>query len=896
MTKKQHKTNHKTKKKQKYIGGFYDIDGNFIGYDKCRKPISYPITINSLNTILKSNADNLQHKKGINSIIPLFELNLYLKNCGILKYALHDMNDNNIYVEPQLIADTDEIYVFKIMSDMKIKLIIPSITYSEYKTRYPSYNYTQFTNEIYKFYNENNIYPSFIDYLFYNEINIITKLYNNTNLTYYVDDDVDDDDVKIAHHMKLESLKTFILDIIRKLEDENNKLKTIEYHNNFNIIRLFAFMNDIDILFKIIDIDYDNINKILQIPNTKDKESLRKKFNLKLKHTDNYYKIIDEKLQKITLIANDYTDILNLDLLIDELEYDAIYNTENYDIKQNNKLFYKAIKLVRSIYITPELLDKIINIMNYYEIGEQYRKYDSLKNNSQKTTATKKIPTKINYSKHMVLFKFIVLITEFLIKINNIKHEFIKYKIYFYKEFIKIIIGQCYFSILNELQSDNKLPISLVSHLNKYKLLNTEVNPNINLFIESEKTMLYLIKDKKIQITLLSGTYSFVSCGESTLLNLIKYLLFDITDNSKITQKYIDILNTQYPKNILTDIFNVSLVVLPDENTQTLYLEDNLDKFVTLVASHNNIYDKILYNNGYAELNPTFINSIKILCKLLGIEQIKNLEEAKTILNEISIIFHKKILEITDIMVSFNGIFFIFEYSHSITKLKSGKSSDSEISSLPIKINNFIITDDYSNFFIIGDRYYENIIYKIFMYNFEPSVDLKTIKMYPMSDDINDYKEFTEYYRFLKEKDIPIIIIDTEKILLELPSIYRKIYLDSSSLLLQEIPKNIYYLVLPSDYENSYFNDIPDNITHLELQDNLLLSDIGEKVYYLVLPNNFKLSYLTDISPHITHLEIKFNIKLYYIPPNITHIIVNKKYPYTKNLLRLNPNLNITIK
>ena len=62
--------------------------------------------------------------------------------------------------------------------------------------------------------------------------------------------------------------RKFITGIVRAINAIDGTFVNIEFHKNFNIVRLFTFMNMIDDLYKIIDIDYDSIDDEIVCPNT----------------------------------------------------------------------------------------------------------------------------------------------------------------------------------------------------------------------------------------------------------------------------------------------------------------------------------------------------------------------------------------------------------------------------------------------------------------------------------------------------------------------------------------------------------------------------------------------------------------------------------------------------
>jgi len=184
---------------------------------------------------------------------------------------------------------------------------------------------------------------------------------------------------------------------------------------------------------------------------------------------------------------------------------------------------------------------------------------------------------------------------------------------------IKEIMNIYYLNFIQSNTTTKKIfPISITNHITKY------LKDNI-LFEETLKsTMEQNLKSTFKIFTLISisiDVYSYVTCAETTVYNLLIYLLSDTT--GQITKQNIDILNTNFSNNKVKKYFNDEL--LQNENI-ILALEKNLSDFNKSLVELPNI--EYMQVRKY-EVIGRFNNFIKVVLAMLGIEYDNTVENNK---------------------------------------------------------------------------------------------------------------------------------------------------------------------------------------------------------------------------------------------------------------------------
>ena len=131
-----------------------------------------------------------------------------------------------------------------------------------------------------------------------------------------------------------------------------------------------------------------------------------------------------------------------------------------------------------------------------------------------------------------------------------------------------------------------------------------------------------LIPQTRVTVTKEGQNYTFPDCGERTLMNFFKYLLFDIKEGY-ITKENLEQFNGKYQGNLLKEIFNAGLIIYVNDLEQTEYLTNKKDKFATLLTKYPN---KEIFHRGFCELKPSSENVFKMIYFLLHGEE--NVDES----------------------------------------------------------------------------------------------------------------------------------------------------------------------------------------------------------------------------------------------------------------------------
>jgi hypothetical protein len=139
-------------------------------------------------------------------------------------------------------------------------------------------------------------------------------------------------------------------------------------------------------------------------------------------------------------------------------------------------------------------------------------------------------------------------IQNFISNIHLVRDEFVSYDIGYCNEILKSIFLRTYIFYLKKGGDDIRRPFSIKSHFDKF--LEGAIEKQYLHIIE--KTI-NLVKQSTVTVTKEDKTESFPNCGERTLMNFFKYLLFD-TVNRFITNENLDKLSEYYPNNLLKEI------------------------------------------------------------------------------------------------------------------------------------------------------------------------------------------------------------------------------------------------------------------------------------------------------------------------------------------------------
>ena len=634
-------------------GGFLINDGVF-------KVGSCDYNLRNLESLKKNNNITNEVKRLFNTrdfkkYIPLFELKKLLNSCGISNYVIDDVNGNHIYFQPQIMPSDTPITHLKI-NNMTINMVgdAPK-TLQEYSTlqKDKMYNFKKFIENTYKNTYSDQNYFGIYDIAILNNSNILKKIYLK------------------AKELKLNDFIKFMNNylIIRELQqipDDYKYMKfdtskiCIIYHNSLNIIKFFMFINEYNLLLNII-VNFDKYDNI-ESPFTINDVSIPPNKSLGKKYLDALQSIIN--LPTITPLQ-----ILNLDKLLKNITYQDRFESTNYE----NYLVISILKLLRQVFNTEEKINNLISAFNYYSICNKYISYTTNKNDARKIDINKETIKLMNYNKNEVLLHFIRALVNFLINLKTINEEFMIKTEMPCNLYIQIFCDQLYYNYLQDIQNNVYLPISLYAYSQKYLSLCDKIDESYDIHLLNN-TNFILIKAVYVDVHVGINTYTYNSCGEANLFNLINYLLFDI-DKKKITQKYIELLQSQYPDNILNDIYTLEFIELNNIELQINYLVDKLNDFSQKIAlsTLDTRYDDLYNKDGVAELKPDLLNSIKLLLKLFGIKEyntiLSNDEDAISKIKEIFVIFHKEIDSFDINKIISNNISFYFSISHAVTNL-----------------------------------------------------------------------------------------------------------------------------------------------------------------------------------------------------------------------------------
>jgi hypothetical protein len=875
--------------------------------------------------------------KTIIGYIPLFELPFFLAKCGIKKYALLDYKDNHIYFEPNIIEDTEEFAILKIMDTLQIQLVNPRILKTEYLKKYNVKDFKTFIESTCQ-YTSNDYISLYANMFFkYHDKYLERIIINSNKLVKFTSSlynkYIEGDYLEVERNINLENFRKLLFEFIRPIYVDGVFI-TFEYHNNINIVKFFTFINDIYMLYDIIDINYYNYNDYFSIAKYGNIQSINTSeiniYNLqnqKFKNTitiDILKKKIKQTLSGIennleTLLkfistnsSIDYIDILNLDLLNKDLNifsttYDKINASQKkQEIMKNNVLFYKTIRMLRGLLKNKDgdidifKVELIVNTFNYFILSENVRQFNIIKENNIKKEEkvigiTKKIVKQISFNKNIVLFKFIEFVSNYITKINLIREEFVQNNIVFYNEWIKLAIGQAYYNYLGELQQNSSLPISLESHKQSY----TTNNQIRDIYIKNEYMFPEVIKftilpEKQIIIIKNTVEYKFNSCGETNLLNFIKYLLFDLEKNY-ITPEMLTELKQKYPNNLLGEIFNENLLKYDDDISQTNYLTDKLNYFADLISlredepENTKLYNKI----GRIELIPSLENSVIILKKIFGEQE--NTLTNKEYIQKLSRDFIKKIIKINLEQINYKGISFNFNEKHGYTEKELEKNNYNKFTSF---INN------YYNLSIQKYQSTSDNLYSIFFQNYS-----RKIKEYLNYLSIQNYipiYKYSEFFTNINKKiiyELDILLTnnqyDFNSILEYLPEHINQFHIKYENYNIKKLKSTTKFLILNNinQIENDTQTFLPSGLEYLKVYDTKInffppnlkcFINFGnnENIIYNSLPitltslslNRYNNIVFTNNLPNLKNFEIsaeQAEFPNYNIFPSVENLLIN---------------------
>ena len=682
-----------------------------------------------------------------------------LHNEGVI--ALQDSYDNYIFFSENVTDDEKEIDVFKINDKFQIEYLKEK-KFGLIKDQI--YTFDDFINDNKQKVNE---HYSLFDMKISDDENMIVEILNKYDI---IQNFCKEKNIKIE---PMVNFKNFI-EKYCSIQKNTNVTINIIYNENFNLIKFMAFINMVPELFELIDNDYkyyedsynnpllilDKLTPLLsqkQITSQIDRLLRGKNYNFKkqVSNTENY----NNQREFLKTFITDNEELLkdpiyiiyicdkfikdNLDYLDDEYNY---FKKFRYALC----LFNYTISDDESYKIPVNLYEKITNAYNYKDLGDEILSIERLlkKQNTVKERI-KKINNLLQLKKGMHYFNFIDNIIEFLDDIHNIRKEFVKNIICFYKDFIKLFIGQCYY---NYLQNESyTLPISIKTHSITYDKI-SKINTKIpDIFLE-EEGVYYMPLIKQIRIE--KDNYVFMTCGETTLLNFIKYLLTDKTEK-KITMRTLDILKKNFPNHRLDQIFDEDLANITTDIKQTKLLQNRLQKFSELLYYDENEKEK-LYGNPTikCELSPSLHKSMYILQKILGKTDII---KGKNFIEQISSIFGKKynkesngIIENDDDEIVYDdNVVFIFDNGHAET---SSKKKNIDIKDYnDFIINKLLKTDSQNNHYNMNN---------IFHYGNRLIDGLSTLGSGMINQIFNElYIQYTleDYLEFLKANSYKIL-------------------------------------------------------------------------------------------------------------------------------------------
>jgi hypothetical protein len=205
----------------------------------------------------------------------------------------------------------------------------------------------------------------------------------------------------------------------------------------------------------------------------------------------------------------------------------------------------------------------------------------------------------------------------FITELHQVRREFLEHDVGYCNEILKNLFLTLYIYYLNNNQSDFRRPFSIKTHIDKY-LQGSRKNETLTKieFESSEELKMRLVPQDTVVVEKNDETKYFTNCGERTLMNFFKYLLFD-KNNGFITDAKIKELQDKYPDNLLSDFFN-SEILNKNDKLQTIYLNKKKSEFATRISTYADKLDIKMFSRNYCEINPNESNMIKMILYLLN--------------------------------------------------------------------------------------------------------------------------------------------------------------------------------------------------------------------------------------------------------------------------------------
>ena len=687
-----------------------------------------------------------------------------LNNEGVI--ALQDSYENYIFFSENVTDDEKDINIFKINDKFQIDYLNKK-KFGSIKDQI--YTFNDFINDNKQ--KVNNHYSLF-DMKIIDDENMIVEILNKYNIL---------QNYCKENNIKIDPMVNFINFIEKYCSIQKNTNVTINiiYNENFNLIKFMTFINMVPELFELIDNDYkyyedsynnpllllDKLTPLLsqeKITSQIDRLIKGKKdynFKKQVSNTENY----NNQKELLKTFITDKEELLkdpiyiiyicdkfikdNLDYLDDEYNY---FKKFRYALC----LFNYTISDDESYKIPVNLYEKITNAYNYKDLGDELLSIERLlKKKSTVKERIKKINKLLQLKKGIHYFNFIDNIIEFLDDIHNIRKEFVKNIICFYKDFIKLFIGQCYYNYLQN--NSYTLPISIKTHSISYDKISKKNTEIPDIFLEEEGVYYMPLIE---QTTLEIENHRFRTCGETTLLNFIKYLLTDKTEK-KITMRTLDILKKNFPNSDhrLDLIFDEDLTNMSTDVKQRNLLQNRLQQFSELLYYDEN--EKLYANPTIkCELIPSLDKSMYILQKILGKTDII---KGKNFIEQISSIFGKKynkesngkIIYDDDDIIYDDNVVFTFDNAHAYTSSKkiniNIQRHNNFIINKLLKIYSEVDYNNMNNIFNLGNR----LLYQL--------STLVSFKIYMIFNELYIQYTLEDYLEFLKANSYTILTFNT---------------------------------------------------------------------------------------------------------------------------------------
>jgi hypothetical protein len=216
---------------------------------------------------------------------------------------------------------------------------------------------------------------------------------------------------------------------------------------------------------------------------------------------------------------------------------------------------------------------------------------------------------------------------DFILNLHKVRREFVTNKIGWCNDILKNLFLTMYVHYLENSRNEVNRPISVKSHIDKY-LVGSFKDDKLTKIINSHKIKFELLPQIKVTVSSKMNNHQFTNCGERTVFNFFKYLLFD-KEKQKITYELIDQMKTLYPSNLLTDkiengetkdgIFGNKVLEKNNDIDQTNFLNTLQSKFAQLMATYAEYGENTIMfgTQGVCEINPSETNMIKMIFYLL---------------------------------------------------------------------------------------------------------------------------------------------------------------------------------------------------------------------------------------------------------------------------------------